>query len=128
MCCLPSDPSEPWTTTFSAFVTMAFLGVVCITTESMIVSVPGAPEQGLSSARDSVWVKWMVVVWAAKAAVGASSAADSVRAVERRAAVVGSSWTSLYWPVLGSRRHAVRSGPGNAWSRAGWTFVCLPAW
>jgi hypothetical protein len=28
MCCLPSDPSEPWTTTFSALVVTAFLGFV----------------------------------------------------------------------------------------------------
>jgi hypothetical protein len=48
--------------------------VMWTTPESLIVSVPGAPEQGLCSARDSVWVKWMVVVWVAKAAAGASSA------------------------------------------------------
>src|ERR671912_376178 len=28
MCCLPSDPSEPWTMTFSALVVVAFLGFV----------------------------------------------------------------------------------------------------
>src|SRR5512132_1055107 len=116
MCCLPSDPSEPWTTTFSALVVVAFLAftillddparwpvklawlgssgtkvtvpvvvmviwtvpspksVVWSTPDNTIVSVPGAPEQGLCSARESVALKRMVWVWVAKAAVGASSA------------------------------------------------------
>jgi hypothetical protein len=53
--------------------------VVWRTPKHMIVSIPGAPEQGFASAREMVSLKCMVSVSVAKAALGASSAADSQR-------------------------------------------------
>jgi hypothetical protein len=99
MCCLPSDPSEPWRMTLSALVMVRLLeftlspdrsakwpvklswvgssgtkvtvpvvvtvtcsapssrSVIWTTPDSTIVSVPGAPEQGFSSARETVSLK-----------------------------------------------------------------------
>jgi hypothetical protein len=64
------------------------------TPKNMIVSIPGAPEQGFASAREMVSLKCMVSVSVAKAAAGASGAADSVRPGSQPAAVVVSAWTS----------------------------------
>ena len=68
--------------------------VVWSTPDNTIVSVPGAPEQGLCSGRESVALKWTVWVWVAKAAVGAAAPPTASGPVARPAAVVVASWTS----------------------------------
>src|SRR5512132_921706 len=55
--------------------------VMCMTPLAVIVSVALAPVQGLGRATTKVAVKWMVSVSVASAAVGASSAADTVRPI-----------------------------------------------